>query len=114
MRWLGKKSYVTVTGKSDAGLAAPLPPILKIAVLAVVLPWVLFTLAVYVIMLAGGFVTDIGRWDLTPTFGHLVTAFSFEIGRDGAGALRLGLGLDDHDALGLGAGGAADHHRSAS
>ncbi len=83
MRWMGKKSYVTVTGKSDAGLAAPLPPILKIAVLAVVLPWVVFTLAVYIIIAAGGFVTDIGRWDLTPTLGHLVTAFRFEIAETG-------------------------------
>ncbi|HMO06549.1 MAG TPA: iron ABC transporter permease [Paracoccaceae bacterium] len=86
MRWMGKKSYVTVTGKSDAGLAAPLPPVLKIAVLAIVLPWVLFTLAIYVIIVAGGFVTDIGRWDLTPTFGHLSTAFRFEFEETG---LRL-------------------------
>jgi iron(III) transport system permease protein len=78
MRWMGKKSYVTVTGKSDAGLAAPLPPVLKVAVLAVILPWVVFTLAVYVIIASGGFVNDIGRWDLTPTFGHLETAFRFE------------------------------------
>ena len=85
-RWLGKKSYVTVTGKSDAGLTAPLPPALKIAVLAVVLPWVVFTLAVYLIIAAGGFVTDIGRWDLAPTFGHLSTAFRFEISAEG---LRL-------------------------
>jgi iron(III) transport system permease protein len=85
-RWLGKKSYVTVTGKSDAGLTAPLPPILKIAVLAVVLPWVAFTLAVYLIIAAGGFVTDIGRWDLSPTFGHLTTAFRFDFTAEG---LRL-------------------------
>jgi iron(III) transport system permease protein len=85
-RWLGNKSYVTVTGKSDAGLTAPLPPLLKIAVLAVVLPWVVFTLAVYLIIAAGGFVTDIGRWDLSPTFGHLATAFRFEIAEEG---LRL-------------------------
>ena len=83
MRWMGKKSYVTVTGKSDAGLAAPLPPVLKIAVFAVVLPWVVFTLAVYIIIAAGGFVTDIGRWDLTPTLGHLVTAVRFEIAETG-------------------------------
>jgi iron(III) transport system permease protein len=37
-RWLGRKSYVTVTGKSDAGLTAPLPPVLKIAVLAACCP----------------------------------------------------------------------------
>jgi iron(III) transport system permease protein len=85
-RWLGNKSYVTVTGKSDAGLTAPLPPVLKIAVLAVVLPWVVFTIAIYLIIAAGGFVTDIGRWDLSPTFGHLSTAFSFEITEEG---LRL-------------------------
>lgn len=83
MKWMGNKSYVTVTGKSDAGLAAPLPPILKFGVVAVVLPWVLFTLAVYIIVAAGGFVTDIGRWDLSPTFGHLATAFRFEINEEG-------------------------------
>lgn len=82
-RWVGNKSYVTVTGKSDAGLASPLPPILKIGVFAVVLPWVIFTLAVYVIIAAGGFVTDIGRWDLTPTFAHLSTAFRFEFAESG-------------------------------
>lgn len=78
MRWMGNKSYVTVTGKSDAGLASPLPGILKIAVFAVVIPWVIFTLAVYIIIVTGGFVTDVGRWDLTPTFEHIVTAFRFE------------------------------------
>ncbi|UWQ95308.1 iron ABC transporter permease [Rhodobacteraceae bacterium M385] len=83
MRWMGNKSYVTVTGKSDAGLASPLPPVLKIGVLAVVLPWVVFTLAVYVIIVSGGFVTDVGRWDLTPTFEHIVTAFRFEFAEDG-------------------------------
>jgi iron(III) transport system permease protein len=83
MRWLGRKSYVTVTGKSDAGLAAPLPPGLGLASYAVILPWVIFTAAVYAIVLAGGFVTDIGRWDLTPTFRHLGTAFRVEMGEHG-------------------------------
>lgn len=78
-RWLGKASYVTVTGKSDAGLAAPLPPVLKIAAVAVIIPWVLFTLGVYAIVVGGGFVHDIGRWDLTPTVSHLLTAFRAEI-----------------------------------
>jgi iron(III) transport system permease protein len=83
MRWVGNKSYVTVTGKSDAGLAAPLPPVLRIAVFAVVIPWVVFTLAVYIIIATGGFVTDIGRWDLAPTLSHLVTAFRFEFAENG-------------------------------
>jgi iron(III) transport system permease protein len=86
MRWLGRKSYVTVTGKSDAGLAAPLPPALGRLSYSVIVPWVAFTAAVYAIVLVGGFVNDIGRWDLTPTFRHLGTAFSFELGWEG---LRL-------------------------
>jgi iron(III) transport system permease protein len=85
-RWLGRASYVTVTGKSDAGLVAPVPAIIKWAAIAAVLPFVLVTVGVYAIVLAGGFVTDIARWDLTPTAAHLWTAFSFEIGAEG---LRL-------------------------
>lgn len=83
MRWLGRSSYITVTGKSDAGLATPLPKGLKLTVYALIIPWALFTIAVYVIVLVGGFVNDIGRWDLSPTFSHLKTAFSLEIGEQG-------------------------------
>ncbi|MCC5965603.1 MAG: iron ABC transporter permease [Natronohydrobacter sp.] len=82
-RWLGRKSYVTVTGKSDAGLASTLPFGLKGVAWAVVVPFVLFTLGVYAVVLVGGFVHDIGRWDLTPTFAHLNTAFAFEISANG-------------------------------
>lgn len=82
-RWLGRKSYVTITGKSDAGLSAPLPGPLKAAAYAAVIPWVIFTLGVYAIVLIGGIVNDVGRWDLTPTLRHLATAFSFEIGENG-------------------------------
>lgn len=85
-RWLGRADYVTVTGKSDAGLAAPVPPLLKFAAVAAVLPFAGFTVAVYAIVLLGGFVTDVGRMDLTPTFSHIWTAFSFELGVEG---LRL-------------------------
>ena len=85
-RWLGRASYVTVTGRSDAGLAAPVPRWVRVAAIAAVVPFVAFTLAVYTIVLMGGFVTDVGRLDLTPTFDHLWTAFSFEIG---AGGLQL-------------------------
>lgn len=82
-RWLGKKSYVTVTGKSDAGLSAPLPQPLRALSYTVVGLFVFFTLSVYVIVLLGGFVNDIGRWDLTPTIRHLGTAFSIEMGTNG-------------------------------
>jgi len=78
-RWVGRASYVTVTGKSDAGVTAPVPALVKWAAVAAVVPFILFTVGVYVIVLIGGFVRDIGRMDLEPTFGHLWTAFSFEI-----------------------------------
>jgi iron(III) transport system permease protein len=82
-RWLGRKSYVTVTGKSDAGLASTLPFGLKGVAWTLVIPFMIFTIGVYVVVLIGGFVQDIGRWDLTPTFAHLNTAFAFEIGANG-------------------------------
>ncbi len=47
MKWLGKASYVTVTGKGDSGLAPPLPRGVRIASLAVVVPWVIMTLVLY-------------------------------------------------------------------
>lgn len=82
-RWLGRANYVTVTGKSDAGLVALAPPLIKWAAFAAVLPFVILTVGVYAIVLVGGFVKDIARQDLTPTFDHLWTAFSVEIGERG-------------------------------
>ena len=78
-RWLGRASYVTVTGKSDAGLVAPVPPLIKWAALAAVLPFVALTVGVYAIILIGGFVKDIARQDMAPTIAHLWTAFSVEV-----------------------------------
>ncbi|MGK7866019.1 ABC transporter permease [Falsiroseomonas sp. E2-1-a20] len=76
--WLGKRRYTTVTGKGDSGLPAPLPKGLKLACSVVVWPWMIFTAAVYGIILVGGFVHDIGRGDLSFTWRHLGTGF--EIG----------------------------------
>ncbi|ODT58315.1 MULTISPECIES: iron ABC transporter permease [Paracoccus] len=78
-RWVGRASYVTVTGKSDAGLTAAVPPLVKWAAIAAVVPFVVFTTGIYAIVLVGGFVGDIARMDLTPTIAHVWTAFSFEI-----------------------------------
>ncbi|MFN7224572.1 MAG: ABC transporter permease [Paracoccaceae bacterium] len=82
-RWLGRASYVTVTGKSDAGLVAPVPPLIKWAAVAAVVPFVVFTVGIYTIVLIGGFVKDIARMEMAPTIGHLWTAFSFEINANG-------------------------------
>jgi iron(III) transport system permease protein len=81
--WLGKKSYVTVTGKGDAGQPLPLPRPVRLAALSVVVPWVALTVLIYGIILVGGFVTDIGRGVMTPTVEHFNTGFAVEWGKNG-------------------------------
>ncbi|MGG5809087.1 ABC transporter permease [Falsiroseomonas sp. CW058] len=76
--WLGRRRYTTVTGKGDSGVHAPLPKGLKLSCALVVWPWMTFTLAVYGIILVGGFVHDIGRGDLSFTWRHILTAFEVE------------------------------------
>lgn len=76
--WLGRASYVTVTGKGDSGVPLPLPALVRGFSLAAVIPWVVLTIIVYGIIAAGGFVNDIGRGDMTGTWRHFVTGFSIE------------------------------------
>lgn len=76
--WLGRRRFTTVTGKGDAGAAAPLPRGLAIGCAAVAWPWMAFTASVYAVILVGGFVHDIGRGDMTPTWRHLLTGFAVE------------------------------------
>ena len=78
MVWLGKKSYVTVTGKGDNGVPLPLPRGIRVASLGVVVPWIVMTIAIYGIIVIGGFVTDIGRGVMEPTWRHLLTGFAVE------------------------------------
>ncbi len=80
--WVGKRSFVTVAGKGDGGLPASLPRGLKLGCYAVAAPWLVLTIIVYVIILAGGFVQSIGR-DNTPTLQYFLTAFSVEKGVNG-------------------------------
>ena len=80
--WLGRRSYVTVSGKGDGGLPARLPHGLRIACYAVVLPWLTLTAAIYGLILVGGFVKTIGT-DNTPTLEHFLTAFRIEHGVGG-------------------------------
>ena len=75
--WLGKKVYTTVTGKGDAGIPLPLPRRVALASYLTAIPWALFTVAIYVIILVGGFVQSMGR-DYTPTLEHYLTAFRIE------------------------------------
>jgi iron(III) transport system permease protein len=76
--WLGRRRYTTVTGKGDSGIPAPLPAGLKLTCGLVVWPWIAFTVAVYGIILVGGFVHDIGRGDMSFTWRHILTAFEVE------------------------------------
>ncbi len=79
--WLSGKSYATVTGKGDSGAHAALPRTVSIAVHVLVIPWALFTLVVYGMILVGGFVKTWGL-DNSLTLAHYAKAFSVEL-RDG-------------------------------
>ena len=74
---LGSKSYTTVSGKGDGGIPMALPRSVKRVVYAAALPWMAFTVVVYVFAFAGGFVKTWGR-DYTPTLEHFHTAFALE------------------------------------
>jgi len=54
--WLGERSYVTVTGKPPSGKPMPLPRGLEIGLLGFCAVWCLFTLALYLFVVYGGFV----------------------------------------------------------
>ncbi|WP_458094252.1 ABC transporter permease [Roseomonas sp. WA12] len=80
-RWLtARKSYVSIGGKGDGGLAPPLPAGVRRLCLAVVLPWAGLTVALYVLAISGGFVEVWGR-DYTPTLRHMVKAFEINDGQ---------------------------------
>ncbi|RYF80010.1 MAG: iron ABC transporter permease [Comamonadaceae bacterium] len=79
---LGKQNFTTVSGKGDAGIAMPLPRSVRRVVNGVALPWMAFTLVVYLFAFAGGFVQTWGR-DYTLTLNHFRTAFSLEWGQFG-------------------------------
>jgi iron(III) transport system permease protein len=76
---LGKRSYTTVSGKGDAGIPMALPAPVARVVAATALPWIAFTLVVYLFAFAGGFVQTWGR-DYTLTLKHFHTAFAVESG----------------------------------
>jgi iron(III) transport system permease protein len=76
--WLGRASYVTVTGKGDSGVPSPLPLGVRLVSFGMVIPWMVLTLVVYGIIAVGGFVNDIGRGDMTQTWRHLITGFQIE------------------------------------
>lgn len=79
---LARQNFTTVSGKGDAGIPMPLPRGVSRVVRGVALPWMAFTLVVYLLAFAGGFVQTWGR-DYTPTLRHFHTAFGVEWGAQG-------------------------------
>ena len=77
-RWVGKLSYVTVSGKGDGGMPGKLPRALWYACFATAIGWIFFTLVCYLIILVGGFVKDIGRGDMTLTVHHFAQGFGMD------------------------------------
>lgn len=76
-RWLGRKSYTTLSGKGDAGKQSELPTGLKWLCYATAIPWATFTLILYTMIMFGGFVANWGR-DNTFTFRHYIGNFGLE------------------------------------
>ncbi|WP_296640705.1 ABC transporter permease [Roseinatronobacter sp.] len=76
--WLGKKNYATVTGKGDSGQHAGLNPALRWACYALALPWALFTMVLYALIMFGSFVKLWG-YDHTLTLEHYRRAFGIVV-----------------------------------
>ncbi len=80
--WTGRRSYVTISGKGDGGIPASLPTGLRLVCYGVVAPWIALTVAVYGVILCGGFVKAVGT-DNTPTLQYFLTAFRISQGENG-------------------------------
>ncbi len=74
-RWLGKKSYTTVTGKGDAGVHPLMPNGLSRPVFVIAGLWGTFTVIVYGMIVYGSFV-ELWGVNNSLTFKHYITAFS--------------------------------------
>jgi iron(III) transport system permease protein len=72
--WLSGKNFSTVSGKGDSGAHIALPRSLSIGLHAVVIPWMIFTVVVYGMILFGGFVKTWGL-DNSLTLAHYSKAF---------------------------------------
>lgn len=81
-RVLGKQNYTTVSGKGDSGVPLPLPDGIRKLVMFTALPWMAFTVVVYLFAFMGGFVQTWGR-DYTFTLNHFITTFDLQWGEHG-------------------------------
>jgi len=81
-RLLARRSFVTIGGKGDGGMRAPLPPLVVGAASSLALPWAALAVVIYAMIFTGGFFE---KWGLNHalTLRHYVTAFgiAFENGK---------------------------------
>ncbi len=68
--WIGRRSYVTITGRPGGGRPQVLPPLLDYAVSGVFLVWVALVVALYGSVFIGS-VTKLWGFDYTFTLKHL-------------------------------------------
>ena len=68
--WLGRRSYVTVTGKPSGARARPLPPSLDYAASALFVGWMVLIVALYGSVFVGS-VTKLWGFDYTFTLEHI-------------------------------------------
>jgi iron(III) transport system permease protein len=73
-RVLADRGFVTISGKGQGGIGAPLPGWARAACAATALPWAALTLVIYGMILFGGFVEN---WGLNHavTLRHYASAF---------------------------------------
>jgi iron(III) transport system permease protein len=64
-------------------MPAALPRALWLTCFWIAALWIVFTSVCYAVILTGGFVRDIGRGDMTLTFGHLLEGFRADWGAHG-------------------------------
>lgn len=83
--WIGKRSYVTVTGKPPSGRPMDLPRGLELGLLGFCAVWCLFTLALYLFVVYGGFVEI---WGINNAF---TLKHYHQLLRDGMDALNTTL-----------------------
>jgi len=81
-KWLGRKSYITKTGKGDSGLPAELPRRVLWPSYCIVAVWGSFTLIVYGMIVYGGFV-EVWGLNHSLTFKHYITAFGVVLTEQG-------------------------------
>ncbi|MEO8134778.1 MAG: ABC transporter permease subunit, partial [Betaproteobacteria bacterium] len=71
------------SGKGDGGSPAQLPRPMWFGCFGIAAVWIGFTLVCYAVILAGGFVKDIGRGDMSVSLAHFSAGFGIEWGARG-------------------------------